>query len=86
MENSRKCFTCQIDKPLSDYTPNRRKYQVKQYLGMMLNCDECILDSAVKRKGCVHFNFETNKFEVHNFETDEEMLLFYDNKLSKFKR
>lgn len=55
-------------------------------MGMMLNCDECILDSAVKRKGCVHFNFETNKFEVHNFETDEEMLLFYDNKLSKFKR
>lgn len=52
----------------------------------MLNCDECILDNTSENKGTVWFNFETNKFEVHNFETDEEMLLFFDDKLSKFKK
>ena len=82
---SRKCFTCQIEKPLSNFTPNRRKYQVKRYLGMLLNCDECILDKTKRQKGTVWFNFDTNKFEVHNFKTDEEILLFYDNKLNNVR-
>ncbi len=38
-----------------------------------------------KAKRTVWFNFETNKFEIFNFETEEEMLLFFDDKLSKFK-
>ena len=83
---SRKCFTCQVEKPLSDFTENRRKYQVKRYLGMLLNCDECILDKTKRQKGTVWFNFDTNKFDNFNFETEEEMLLFYDDKLSKFKK
>lgn len=86
MENSMKCFTCNVDKPLSEYTPNRRKYQIKKYMGMMLNCDECILENTRKRKGTVWFNFDTYKFDNFNFETEEEMLLFFDDKLSKFKK
>lgn len=86
MESSRKCFTCQVEKPLSDFTPSKRKYQVKKYLGMMLSCDECILDNTRKNKGTVWFNFEINKFEVHNLATEEEMLLFFDDKLAKFKK
>lgn len=84
MEN-RKCFSCQVEKPLSDFTENRRKYQIKKYLGMLLNCDECILDKTKRQKGTVWFNFETNKFEVFNFETEEEILLFYDNKLNNVR-
>ena len=82
----RKCYTCQIEKPLSDFTPSKRKYQIKKYLGMLLNCDECVLDETRKHKGTVWFNFDTNKFEVFNFETEEEILLFFDDKLSKFKK
>lgn len=52
----------------------------------MINCDECILDKTKRQKGTVWFNFETNKFEVFNFETEEEILLFFDDKLSKFKK
>ena len=85
MQNSRKCFTCQIEKPLSDYTPNRRKYQIKKYKGMMLNCDECILEKTKDQRSCVYFNFDTNKYEVHNFKTEEEILLFYDNKLNNVR-
>ena len=51
----------------------------------MINCDECILDNTQKQKGTVWYNFETSKYEIFNFETDEEMLLFFDDKLSKFK-
>ena len=64
MENSRKCFTCQIEKPLSDFTPNRRKYQIKKYMGMLLNCDECILEKTKDQRSCVYFNFDTNKYNV----------------------
>jgi len=83
---SRKCFTCQVEKTLSEFTPSKRKYQVKKYLNHMINCDECILEQTRERKGTVWFNFDTNKFEVFNFETEEEMLLFFDDKLSKFKK
>jgi hypothetical protein len=85
MQN-RKCFSCQVDKPLSDFTPSKRKYQVKKYLNHMINCDECILEQTRERKGTVWFNFETNKFDVFNLETEEKILLFFDNKLSKFKK
>jgi len=34
----------------------------------------------------VWFNFDTNKFDNFNFETEEEILLFFDDKLSKFKK
>jgi hypothetical protein len=53
---------------------------------MLLNCDECILDKTKRQKGTVWFNFDINKFEVFNFETEEEILLFFDDKLSKFKK
>ena len=53
---------------------------------MLLNCDECILEKTRKNNGTAWFNFELNKFEVHNLVTDEEILLFFDNKLSKFKK
>lgn len=86
METSRKCYTCQVEKPLSDFTPSKRKYQIKKYLNHMLNCDECILENTRKNNGTAWFNFELNKFEVHNLVTDEEILLFFDNKLSKFKK
>ena len=82
---SRKCFTCQIEKKLSEFTPSKRKYQVKKYLNHMINCDECILENTRKQKGTVWYNFETSKFDIFNFETEEEMLLFFDDKLSKFK-
>jgi len=82
----RKCFSCQVEKPLSDFTPSKRKYQVKKYLNHMINCDECILDKTKRQKGTVWFNFDINKFEVFNFETEEEILLFFDDKLSKFKK
>lgn len=82
----RKCFTCQVEKSLSDFTPSKRKYQVKKYLNHMINCDECILDNTRKQKGTVWYNFETNKFDVFNLETEEKILLFFDGKLSKFKK
>lgn len=85
MQN-RKCFTCQVKKPLSEYTPSKRKYQVKKYLNHMINCDECILENTRKQKGTVWYNFEIKKYENFNFKTEEEMLLFYDNKLSIFKK
>ena len=32
-----KCFECKIEKPLSKYAPNRRKYQIKSNKGMETN-------------------------------------------------
>jgi hypothetical protein len=52
----------------------------------MINCDECILENTRKQKGTVWFNFDTYKYENFNFEREEEMLLFFDDKLSKFKK
>ena len=83
---SRKCFTCQVDKPLSEYTPSKRKYQVKKYLNHMINCDECILENTRRQKGTVWYNFEIKKYENFNFKTEEEILLFFDDKLAKFKK
>ncbi len=82
----RKCYTCQVEKDLSDFTPSKRKYQIKKYLNHMLNCDECILENTRRNNGTVWFNFELHKFENFNLATDEEILLFFDDKLSKFKK
>lgn len=82
----RKCYTCQVEKDLSEFTPSKRKYQIKKYLNHMLNCDECILENTRKNNGTVWFNFELHKFENFNLATDEEILLFFDDKLSKFKK
>jgi hypothetical protein len=82
----RKCYTCQVEKDLSEFTPSKRKYQIKKYLNHMLNCDECILENTRRNNGTVWFNFELHKFENFNLATDEEILLFFDDKLSKFKK
>lgn len=78
---TRKCFTCQIEKLLSAFSPNKRKYQITKYNGMCLNCNDCIIERTMKDLSCVKFNHETNKYELHKFNSKDEVLEWYDNKL-----
>ena len=80
----RACFTCGVVKPVTDYCRNDRKYKIKKYLGVSINCFQCIVDSAKKDFSAVNFNFETNKYEIINFKSEEEILMFYDNKKFKY--
>lgn len=78
---TRKCFTCNIEKPLSAFSPNKRKYQIPRYKGMCLNCDECIIERTLKDLSCVKYNHQTNRYELHKFNSKDEVLEWYDNKL-----
>lgn len=80
MEDSKKCFSCKIEKPLSEYKPDNRKYQLKADKNTCKFCTSCEFKRAIRRLGVVRFNFETSKFEVIDFENEEEVVKYFKEK------
>ena len=78
MEETLKCFKCRIDKPLSKYAPNRRKYQIKSHKGMCFICKQCKLLDAIRSLKVVRFDFEANTFNVIYFKDANEAVAFID--------
>lgn len=72
----KECFYCKIEKPLDDYQINRRKYQVKADKGRCISCKQCFLEQSIKDMSVIYFNFEINKYEIVNFETEQEVINF----------
>ena len=77
MEDSKKCFSCKIEKPLSQFKPDKRKYQLKADKKTCKVCNSCEFDRASKDLSVVRFNFEIEKFEVIKFENKEQVLKYF---------
>jgi hypothetical protein len=77
------CFTCKEEKPLSEFAINRMKYQVKSDLGHCIVCYECEAAKALRDLSVIRYNFDTGKFEVHKFETEEEVINFLNLSMTK---
>jgi hypothetical protein len=73
-----KCFECKIEKPLSKYAPNRRKYQIKSSKGMCIICKKCSLHNAITKLYVVRYNFDESKFEIIKFKDANEAVAFID--------
>lgn len=61
----KKCFTCNIKKPLFLFHKNRMQYQLKSDFARCVECRMCTVKRLIKQNGkVVKRNFETNKFEI----------------------
>lgn len=76
----KKCFHCKIEKPLEEFNIDRRKYQLKADKGTCKVCNKCYREKSIKDKSVIFFNFETDKFEIIKFETEQEVINYLDEK------
>ena len=74
-----KCFECQVNKPLDNFSVNRRHYQIKAYKGRCMVCQKCSLFRALETLKLVRFSFEDNKFIVIEFKDANEVIEFFKN-------
>lgn len=79
MQETKKCFYCKIEKPLDDFSINKRKYQVKKEKGRCISCKQCFLEQSIKDLSVIYFDFELNKYIIEKFETAEEVIKFIEN-------
>lgn len=79
MELTKKCFYCKIEKPLKEFSVDRRKYQIKADLGTCKGCKQCYLKKSIKDLSVIYFDFELNKYIIEKFETAEEVIKFIEN-------
>lgn len=70
----KKCFTCKVEKPLSEFEVNRMKYRLKSDLGVCIVCKDCELARALEALSIVKYDFTINKFVIIDFQTKEEVL------------
>jgi hypothetical protein len=77
---SKKCFTCKIEKPLNQFDIDRMKYQLKSDKGTCKVCKECELNKALKTLSIIRYNFEIMKFEIINFDNADEVLNYFNKK------
>lgn len=83
----KKCFTCKVEKPLSEFEVNRMKYQVKADLGTCIVCKECELAKAIKTLSVIKYDFEQGKFVLIKFNTENEVINYFkQNYESNYKR
>lgn len=82
---TKKCFTCKQELPLSDFDVDRRKYQLKADKGTCKVCKECEYKKALVDMSTIKFDFEINKFTIIKFESKEEVDKFF-NKQSWIKK
>lgn len=75
----RPCFKCGVEKPLSDYCNNNRKYKVAKYMDVSTNCRDCLIEFAQEDFKAVQWNEEESKYEVLTFASKEEIIDFYLN-------
>lgn len=82
----KKCFHCKIEKPLEEFSINRRKYQIKADQGRCIGCKQCYLEKSIKDKSVIFYNFEAEKFEIIKFETEQEVINFINKRYENNKR
>lgn len=75
----KKCFYCKIEKPLNEFSLDRRKYQIKADLGTCKGCKQCYLEQSIRDLSVIYFDFEIDKFVIEKFETKEEVIKFIEN-------
>lgn len=67
----KRCFTCNIKKPLFLFKKNRMKYQLKSDFGRCVECRLCSVKRLIKQKGkVVKFNFNVKKMEIVNIKVN----------------
>ena len=76
----KECFYCKIEKPLSEFNIDRRKYQLKADKGTCKVCNECYREKSIKDKSVIFFNFDIDKFEIIKFDTEQEVINYLDEK------
>jgi hypothetical protein len=69
-----------VPKPLSEYDPDRRKYQLKPDMNTCKVCKICDYNRALDELSIVRYNYEIEKFEVIQFNSKEEVIEYYGNK------
>lgn len=69
----KKCFACKESKQLSDYESDNRKYQLSADLKTCKVCKQCELEKALTDLSCCRYNYETNKFDVIKFDSEEDV-------------
>jgi hypothetical protein len=79
-----KCFECKIEKSLSKYAPNRRKYQIKSNKGMCMVCKKCCLHNAITKLQVVRYNFDESKFEIIKFKDANEAVEFINKEEGEY--
>ena len=79
-----KCFECKIEKPLSKYVPNRRKYQIKSNKGRCIICKKYVFHSAITKLYVVRYNFDENKFEIIKFKDANEAVEFINKEEGEY--
>lgn len=76
--DSKKCFRCKIEKPLSEFDVDRMKYQLKNDKGTCKVCKDCEFQRALELLSVCRFNFETEKFEVIKFKDIKEVYVYFN--------
>lgn len=79
MEETKKCFYCKVEKPLGNFSINKRKYQVKADKGRCISCKQCYLEQSIKDLSVIYFDFESNKYIIDKFETKEQVIKFIED-------
>lgn len=79
-----KCFECKIEKPLSKYKTNKRKYQIKSSKGMCIICKKCCLHNAITKLQVVRYNFDESKFEIIKFKDANEAVEFINKEEGEY--
>lgn len=73
-----KCFRCNIEKPLTKFAVNNRKYQLKHAKGRCIVCKLCNLLRALDDQSVLKFNYETNKYDSINFKDSCEVIKYFE--------
>jgi hypothetical protein len=79
-----KCFECKIEKPLSKFAPNKRKYQIKSAKGRCLVCKKCVLHNAITKLQVVRYDYEESTFKVINFKDANEAVEFINKEEGEY--
>lgn len=66
-----------MEKPLTEFTINRRKYSLPSDKGRNIVCLDCCEEKALKQLSCVSFNFTTNQFDIVHFESVDKVKEYY---------
>lgn len=76
---TKKCFDCKIEKPLNEFTINKRAYSLKSDKGRNIVCLDCCEKKAINQLSCVQFNFEKNNFDIIYFKNKKEVTEYFIN-------
>lgn len=82
---SKKCFECRKLKTLDCFPVNTRKYQLKADLGRCIVCHSCTKARALRDRKLVVFNHETDKFDIIEFKSKNQIDKYFKDMKMKAK-